>query len=255
MDTAAGLDLFIGSEQYINKGLGFEILNTFLEQQVWPFFSYCIVDPDIRNEVSISLFQKSGFQIHKKIISENALKEKVQLVLYTKARDIFVRELIISDISLLAQRFCFPWTTEELTKEKWNKYLAEQQSKIRTVFVIEKENLILGYASLLYSSDYSYFRDKKIPEIQDLWIDEAHRNAGFGTMLIKHVESFAKEKGYNQIGLGVGLYKDYGAAQQLYPKLGYVPDGFGVTYKTKFVKPGESYPIDDDLILWLTKTL
>jgi GNAT superfamily N-acetyltransferase len=172
-----------------------------------------------------------------------------------KARDMFIRELVINDIPLLIQRFCFPWTTKEITEEKWNKYLAEQQNKVRTVFIIENEETILGYASLLYSSDYSNFADRKIPEIQDLWIDEAHRNAGFGTILIQHVESFAKEKSYKKIGLGVGLYKDYGAAQQLYPKLGYLPDGCGITYKTKFVTPGESYPVDDELILWLTKTL
>ena len=34
------------------------------------------------------------------------------------------------------------------------------------------------------------------------------------------------------IGIGVGLTPDYAAAQHLYPKLGYVPDGLG-THQTQ----------------------
>ncbi len=74
-------------------------------------------------------------------------------------------------------------------------------------------------------------------------------------MLILHLENIARKEGYKQIGLGVGLYRDYGAAQTLYVRLGYVPDGEGITYKTAFTIPGEQYPIDDDLILWLKKSL
>jgi len=58
---------------------------------------------------------------------------------------------------------------------------------------------------------------------------------------------------YKQIGIGVGLYKDYGCAQKLYVHLGYVPDGYGVTYKYQPVVPGNSYPVDDDLVIWLKK--
>ena len=38
-------------------------------------------------------------------------------------------------------------------------------------------------------------------------------------------------------------------------QLGYTPDGKGITYKHNAVIPGEKYPIDDDLILWLIKPL
>ena len=65
----------------------------------------------------------------------------------------------------------------------------------------------------------------------------------------------AQQENHKQIGIGVGLYKDYGRAQNLYVHLGYVPDGQGVTYKYLPIVPGESYPIDDDLIIWLKKDL
>ena len=32
------------------------------------------------------------------------------------------------------------------------------------------------------------------------------------------------------VGIGVGLYPDYGSAQRLYIKRGYLPDGHGATY-------------------------
>lgn len=57
------------------------------------------------------------------------------------------------------------------------------------------------------------------------------------------------------VGIGVGLYADYGAAQRLYTSLGYAPDGRGVTYHGSLVKPGTEYLVDDHLILWLTKRL
>jgi hypothetical protein len=43
--------------------------------------------------------------------------------------------------------------------------------------------------------------------------------------LIKWLENLASQEGYNEIGIGVGLYRDYGPAQQLYFQLGYIPDG------------------------------
>lgn len=61
--------------------------------------------------------------------------------------------------------------------------------------------------------------------------------------------------GYKKIGLAVGLYADYGPAQKLYFKLGYIPDGFGITYEYAQVIPGQSYCVDDSLLLWLTKSL
>ena len=57
------------------------------------------------------------------------------------------------------------------------------------------------------------------------------------------------------VGLGVGLYNDYGSAQKLYIKKGYIPDGYGVTYNYQAVIPGDSAPIDDDLVLWFTKDI
>lgn len=37
--------------------------------------------------------------------------------------------------------------------------------------------------------------------------------------------------------------------------LGYMPNGNGITYKGQPTVAGQAYPLDDDLILWLTKQL
>lgn len=114
---------------------------------------------------------------------------------------------------------------------------------------------ILGYGSLLRKPECPFFAKKNIPEINAIWVGEAHRKQGIGTALIQWIENLAKEEGYTQIGIGVGLYKDYGPAHKLYIKLGYKPEGSGVTHKGQSTIPGQTYPLDDDFILWLTKSL
>lgn len=169
--------------------------------------------------------------------------------------DIILRQLQASDTEQIAITFQFTWTSFEQNIKKWNQYYKEQQDNIRFVCVVEKANKLIGYGSLLYISKYSYFSDHKISEINDIWILQDERKKGLGAMLIKYLEDIARAKFYTQIGLGVGLYSDYGAAQRLYCKLGYLPDGNGITYKNIAVVPGKKYTIDDDLVLWLIKSL
>jgi GNAT superfamily N-acetyltransferase len=108
---------------------------------------------------------------------------------------------------------------------------------------------------LLRKPESPFFAEKNVPEINAIWINEDHRREGLGTALIRWIEELASHEGYKQIGIGVGLYRDYGPAQKLYFQLGYVPDGNGVTYKSQSTIPGQPYPLDDDLILWLIKRL
>ena len=169
--------------------------------------------------------------------------------------DFSIRVLKESDIDSLCHTFCFPWTTHQVTLEKWRRYYAEHQANNRIVCLLEASNQLIGYGSLLHFSQHPYFKDNKIPEINDIWIKEELRNRGFGKALITHLENRAHEEGDEKIGIGVGLYRDYGPAQKLYVEMGYVPDGKGITYKYVYVTPGEPYPVDDDLIVWMQKTL
>ena len=80
------------------------------------------------------------------------------------------------------------------------------------------------------------------------------RGKGIGKMLIDKCEKFVSNK-YDYIGLGVGLYKDYGSAQRLYTQNGYILDGNGLMYNNIEVEPGRDVFVDDDLLLYLYKKL
>ena len=165
-----------------------------------------------------------------------------------------IRLLQQQDIEILGDLY-FPWSTREETIRKWMHYFEEQAQGTRIACIVEQHGKIVGYGNLLPSSEYLNFRQNKIPEINDVWVYEESRKKGIATALIAHLEQLAKQRGHTTIGIGVGLYRDYGAAQRLYFRLGYQPDGEGITYKHITVVPGEKYAVDDDLILWLTRRL
>ena len=173
-----------------------------------------------------------------------------------KSQDkLVVQALREEDLTSIIETFNFPWTSLQATREKWECYYEENKANIRTVCIAKVKEKFIGYGSLLRVSEYPNFKDFNIPEINDLWISAEYRGNGFGKKLIQYLETLALQENYKQIGLGVGLYQDYGAAQKLYVQLGYIPDGSGVTYKCQPVIPGDSYPIDDDLVIWLQKKL
>lgn len=166
-----------------------------------------------------------------------------------------IRTVEKADIRKLVKAFCFPWSTLERTQKKWEGYFSEHEKHLRVVCIALLEGVMIGYGSLVFRSEYPIFQKAGIPEIHDVWMDEAHRLKGYGEQIIKYLESAAKQRKFPLIGIGVGLYKDYGIAQRLYVKMGYVPDGNGLTYKFKPVIPANLYTIDDDLLLWFTKKL
>jgi len=57
------------------------------------------------------------------------------------------------------------------------------------------------------------------------------------------------------VGIGVGMDQDYGAAQRLYVKREYIPDGRGLTSHNRPVAWGETVTVDDRLVLHFTKNL
>lgn len=165
-----------------------------------------------------------------------------------------IRPLEQRDIEPLGHLY-FPWSTREETIARWEGYLQEQSDGIRIASIVEVDGQIAGYGSLLLKSQYPLFRSRSIPEICDLWVFDGYRRKGVATSLIRHFEAIAQQRGCDTIGIGVGLYRDYGPAQQLYFRLDYRPDGEGITYNYLPTTPGEHYPLDDDLLLWLTKKL
>jgi len=142
--------------------------------------------------------------------------------------------------------------------KKWESRLAEHLDGRRSALIaVEQQDpsRCLGYGSLLWVSQYDSFREAGIPEIQDLVVSEQWRKHGIATSLMRALEDRARANGRKQIGLGVGLYADYGPAQRLYAKLGYKLDGRGVTYKYLPIGGGATVRLDDDLVQWMVKEL
>ncbi len=133
-------------------------------------------------------------------------------------------------------------------------YLKEQKLGARVAWVAFYQNEFAGYVTLKWQSLYESFANNSIPEIMDLNVLPQFRNREIGSALLETAEKAAVKKS-DVVGLGVCLYADYGAAQRLYIKRGYVPNGFGVTYKYQHVEPGTKVELDDDLVLWFTKKL
>ncbi len=133
-------------------------------------------------------------------------------------------------------------------------YLEEQDNEQRIIWVAFSNNAVAGYITLNYVSLYPPFQEQNIPEVMDFNVLPAFRNQGIGTTLLKLAEQKALET-HHAVGLGVGLYADYGQALKLYIKHGYQPNGCGVTYHYKPVAPGANVCLDDGLVLWFTKNL
>ena len=136
--------------------------------------------------------------------------------------------------------------------------MKEQETGERIVWVAYVQEEFGGYVTLKWQSQHPSFKAQNIPEIMDLNVLPTYRKMGVGSLLLDTAEKEAATKS-QVIGIGVGLYAGadggYGAAQRLYVKRGYIPDGKGVTYHYEPTVPGNSYQVDDDLVLWLTKRL
>lgn len=123
--------------------------------------------------------------------------------------------------------------------------------RITYVAIVDKQ--IAGCAHLLLRSDYPMFQERAIPEINDLVVFASFRRNGIAQQLLNLLETAAAA--YSpEVGLGVGLYFDYGPAQRLYSKRGYVLDGCGAMTHHTPVQPGSKVLVDDDLLVYMTKS-
>lgn len=104
----------------------------------------------------------------------------------------------------------------------------------------------------MWTSEYSPFAERQVPEICDLNVLPPYRRRGIGNALLDRAESAASARG-KVVGIGVGLYSDYGAAQRIYVRRGYLPDGRGIMYRNRPVEPGTVIRIDDDAAIMLTR--
>jgi GNAT superfamily N-acetyltransferase len=140
------------------------------------------------------------------------------------------------------------------TEAQYRRYLEEQAAGRRVCWVAFVDRRFVGYVTLNWQPTYPPFAEGGIPEIQDLNVLPEFQRQGIATGLLDEAEALAGGRS-STVGIGVGLHPGYNAAQRLYGKRGYVPDGRGITYHDRFLQEGAQIVLDDELVLHLTKRL
>ena len=140
------------------------------------------------------------------------------------------------------------------TPEKLEKRVAQREAGECVLLTAEYNGEHAGYVSVYWDAEIGPFAGLKIPEIVDFNVLVKFRGNGFGWKMLDICEDLAATR-CDRVCLGVGMYRDYGRAQRMYVKRGYIPDGTGVWYGEKNIDPYEDCCNDDDLVLFLSKKL
>ena len=160
-----------------------------------------------------------------------------------------IRKMQESDIKNLSRGFISQgWPSRE---EILTRYFKEQESGEREVLVAEVEGAVAGYITILPSAKHGPFAEV-YPELSDFNVFEPFRNQGIGNQLLEEAEKRVKLVSI-KVSLGVGLHSGYGAAQRLYIRRGYIPDGSGVWYRNQPLGMNATSQNNDDLVLYLSK--
>jgi GNAT superfamily N-acetyltransferase len=163
---------------------------------------------------------------------------------------VVIRDLTGGDLEPLSTAFA-DWPK---SPEHFQRYLLAAETRRIDALVAAEGDRLLGYTTIQWVSEYPPFAAEGIPEIADLNVLAASRGLGVGRMLMDEAERRIASRS-RIAGIRVGLYADYGPAQRMYVRRGYVPDGSGVSVDGVTVAPGTSIVLDDEPTLAFTRSL
>lgn len=165
---------------------------------------------------------------------------------------ILIRTIVQSDAKTICEEeIAQGW---QQTEDKYLTRIADHASGKAIALVAEYQGKVAGYINVYKNAVWGSFGGLGYCEIVDFGVLEKYRNLGIGSKLMDIAEEIAVQYA-DTVYLGVGLHSGYGSAQRMYYKRGYMPDGKGVWYGDSIAKPYENYCNDDDLILYLSKSL
>lgn len=179
-----------------------------------------------------------------------------EMMLYTKDK-IAIRRMEAADLPALA-------TAEDdfsdSSRAYFERQLRWQQNGESTALLALFEGQIAGYIFLFPTCRWGGLRDLGLPSMADLFVLEQYRKNGIGTALLDVAEGLAAQFS-DQIYLNVPVNSAHGAAQRLYVKRGYVPDGNGLYCDADgnglctVCPPDATFVNDDDMTLGMVKAL
>jgi aminoglycoside 6'-N-acetyltransferase len=70
---ANAVDIFIGEEKWLHRGLGAKVLRQFIEEHVFsdPAVTVCMIDPEVGNRIAIRAYEKAGFRRLRDAVSQS----------------------------------------------------------------------------------------------------------------------------------------------------------------------------------------
>lgn len=172
--------------------------------------------------------------------------------IYYSDEKLLIRSMKPEDAGIFFDTYLsYDWHPDIKTYEN---YYTEQEEGQRKVFIAEYEGEVCGLCTLVLNPTEGPWAGMGYPEIVDLCVFFHIHNKGIGTKLLDVAEQEAAKLS-DTVYLAVGVHSGYGAAQRIYVKRGYLPDGSGVWYQGKQLEQYAPCVNDDDLLLFMSKTL
>lgn len=134
-----------------------------------------------------------------------------------------------------------------------NQLLNQDKQECSALIALYNGN-VAGYVFLYYECRWGALAGCGFPGVVDLVVFEKYRQKGIATCLMDVAEDIAKRHG-SKVYLEVCLSSEYGHAQRLYVKRGYIPDGKGVYYEDRVCETDAICKNNDELTLCLIKDL
>lgn len=174
-------------------------------------------------------------------------------MVYYKDEELLIRTMEESDAPLLV---------DEFHAQGWNKDIdgfmirfKEQAEGMCIPLVALYRGQLAGYVYLYLDANEGPFKGKGWPIIVDFNVLMKYQRKGIGNRIMDVAEQIAAQYA-DTVCLSVGLSREYGTAQRMYAKRGYIPDGSGVWYQDKqCVQYKTVCTVDDDLVLYMAKEL
>jgi GNAT superfamily N-acetyltransferase len=162
-------------------------------------------------------------------------------------------QLVDEGNSESAVRFLSEWVCDGEAEAR--RYLAEHVEPDGISLIATSGPDAVGYVAVIWESNYAGFRSRGIPLVHQISVSEPWRRRGVATLLMDAAEQRAADRGITTLGITVGLFDEYGPAQRMYGRRGYIPDGRGACQGQHPLSEGTQVRLDHDVIIWLTKEL
>ena len=174
-------------------------------------------------------------------------------MIYYKDEEVVIRNMEEADAPIFVDEYTAQGWHDDI--EGYLMRLRDQAEGKCVALTAEYQGHPAGSLYLYMNAKEGPFKDKAWPEIVDFNVLKKYQRKGIGNRLMDAAEQIAAQHA-DTVCLGVGLSREYGTAQRMYVKRGYIPDGSGVWYQNEqCVQYETNCTVDDDLVLFLSKKL